>query len=263
MSGYFGTEVQRQLQERTDRSAKWISSTPGVCHSGRCTGFDDPERVGWETVFAVLQRDGVCSFRMIPVEKIDDLSDRVTGRGFSIGFWDVFAADRNTALCAAKAVLGKGLPDGFVDRDMPTDPEGTLTRELQGLMAQNGVVPFSGSMLTGQLGPATTAVVGHETGAVAAVAFGHFAHNPHSPYHRHAFGGLVAVAEAYRGKGLGTYVNARMVQSVFEDLGADHILEFVSATNIPSRRMVEASGLRLDPTVKGGFATVTADRFTR
>jgi hypothetical protein len=131
-------------------------------------------------------------------------------------------------------------------------------------MGAAGIVPFSGSLLVGAVGPATTVAVGDPEGNVVAVAHGYMPHNAHSVYHRYAWGGLVAVAESQRGKGLGNYVNARMVVDVFRDLDATHIYELVSATNIPSRRMVASCGLQLEPNlICGVIAPTEGARFTR
>ena len=78
------------------------------------------------------------------------------------------------------------------------------------------------------------------------------------------WGGLVAVDDAQRGKGLGRLINAMMVVAAFRDLGASHVYELVSATNEVSRRMVEACGLRHAPELVCGLATrEQAARFTR
>ena len=131
-------------------------------------------------------------------------------------------------------------------------------------MGAAGVVPFSGSLLVGALGPATTVAVGDRNGTVVAAAHGYLPHNAYSAYHRHAWGGLVAVAESQRGKGLGNYVNARMIVSAFRDLDATHVYELVSASNVPSRRMVESCGLRPEPGLVCGLATPNESaRFTR
>jgi hypothetical protein len=55
-----------------------------------------------------------------------------------------------------------------------------------------------------------------------------------------------------------------MVVRVLRDLQATHIYELVSATNAPSRRMVEACGLRLEPDLVCGIAMPNeGSRFTR
>ena len=264
MPGYFGTEIQQRLQAHAESAADWIQATAGACQSGRFMGCDDPDKLGWDVVDEILKRDRIYGFRMIPVQKVDDLVARFAERGFRMDFWDVFTAGRPRALEKAGAIVGRGLPDGLADLRMPTEPEGDYTVAVQAFMAGAGIVPFSGSMLTGDAGPSTTVVVGDGAGSVLAAAHGYLPHNRHSPYHRHAWGGLVAVAESQRGRGLGSYINARMILKVFSDLDADHIYELVTATNAPSRRMVESCGLRLDPSIVCGVAMPgDSGRFTR
>lgn len=264
MSGYFGTQVQRHLQAQAEANTEYISITPGACQAGRTMGCDDPDRLGWERISAFLDRDGVCGFRMIAATKANELRSRLTERGCRFDTWDVFLADRATALAASEAILARGLPDGLVDVARPTDPQGEDTGRIQALMSAAGVVPFSGSLLTGAFGPATTLAVGDLKRNVVAAAHGYLPHNAHSDYHRHAWGGLVAVAEAQRGRGLGNHINARMIVSVFRDLDATHVYELVSATNIPSRKMVESCGLRHEPNLVCGVATPNdSTRLTR
>lgn len=264
MAGYFGTKMQQRLQARAEASVDFINATQGACQAGRTMGCDDPDRLGWERIEAFLERDGVCGFRLIPAAKAEELKSRLMKRNFRFDTWDVFLADRASALAAAEAIIARGLPEGLTDLDKPTEPEGEATALIQTLMGAAGVAPFSGSMLVGALGPATTVAVGSGNGTIVAAAHGYLPHNAYSVYHRHAWGGLVAVAESQRGKGLGNYVNARMIVHVFRDLGATHVYELVSASNVPSRRMVESCGLRLEPGLVCGLATPNESvRFTR
>ena len=264
MSGYFGTETQRRLQATAEANDGFIKETPGACQVGRMIGCDDPERLGWERIGAILDRDGICGFRLIPADRVGALQSSLAERGFRLDTWDLFLADRATALAASEAILSRGLPDGLTEMAPPTDPEGEDTRRIQALIGASGVVPFSGSLLAGALGPATTVAIGDAAGAVVATAHGYRPHNRHSAFHGHAWGGLVAVADAHRGKGLGAHVNARMVVGVFRDPGATHVYELVSATNMPSRHMVAACGLRHEPALVCGMAMPgESARFTR
>jgi RimJ/RimL family protein N-acetyltransferase len=264
MSGFFGSDMQQRLQAEAEARTDYIKVTPGACQTGRMFGCEDVDRLGWDVPEAVLHRDGFCGFRMIPIGKAEELGSRLGERGFQLDLRDVFTADRQRALPISEEIVRKGRPDGLRELEMPTEPAGDYTRRIQSLMADAGVVPFSGSLLTGRLGPATTVVVGDSTGAMVAAAHGHLPHNSFRRYHGHGWGGLVAVAEEVRGRGLGSYVNARMIVAVFRDLATDHIYEVVSATNKPSRRMVETCGLELDPTVVCGIASRRGTaRFTR
>jgi hypothetical protein len=264
MSGYFGTKMQQRLQAQAEANVDFINATPGACQAGRMMGCDDPEQLGWERIEEFLGRDGICGFRLIPAVVAEKLRSRLLERNFRFDTWNVFLADRTSALAASEAIIARGLPNGLTNLDRPTGPEGEYTARIQALMGAVGVVPFSGSLLVGALGPATTVVVGDENGAVVSAAHGYLPHNAYSPDRHHAWGGLVAVAESQRGKGLGNYINARMIASVFRDLGATHVYELVSASNVPSRRMVEACGLRLEPGLVCGLATSQESaRFTQ
>jgi hypothetical protein len=264
MSGYFGTELQQRLQAQSETSADFIRATPGACQNGRMMGCDDLDKLGWERITTFLDRDGACGFRLFSPSKADEVRALLAERGFRLDTWDVFVADRAAGLAASEAIVARGLPDGLSDLDAPTDPTGVYTARIQSFIGQAGVVPFSGSLLVGEFGPATTVAVGDRQGNVVAAAHGYMPHNADSVFSRHAWGGLVAVAESARGKGLGNYINARMVLSVFRDLNADHVYELVSATNTASRRMVEACGLRHRPDlISGAAARDNAERHTR
>lgn len=264
MSGYFGTEVQQRLQARAEEAAAFIAATPGACQTGRTMGCDDPDRFGWAQIDEFLERDGVFGFRLLSAVKAREVGLRLEERGFRFDTWDVFLADRATALAACAVILSDGLPDGSSSMHSPHDPDGDDTRRIQTLIAETGVVPFSGSLLVGRCGPAKTFALQDREGRVVAAAHGYLPHNAHSPYRSYAWGGLVAVAAAQRGRGLGSCINALMIAGVMQDLQATHIYEIVSASNAASRRMVAACGLRHEPDLVSGIATpVSEERFTR
>jgi hypothetical protein len=223
-----------------------------------------PNRLGWERIGEFLDRDGVCGFRLIPNSNVDELRSHLMKRNYRFDSWDVFLADRATALASSEVILSRRLPDGLTEMEQPTDPECEYMRRIQALMSAAGVVPFSDSLLAGALGRARTVVVGGENGDIVAAAHSYLPHNTCSAYYRFAFGGLVAVAESQQVKGLGSYVNARMVINMFRDLDATHTYELVSTANTPSRRMVVSCGLRPEPTLVCGIATPNdGARFTR
>ena len=264
MSGYFGTETQQRLQAQAEASVDFITATPGACQSGRMMGCDDPDRLGWERIDAFLERDRVCGFRLIPASKVEELRSRLSKRDYAFDTWNVFVGDHATALAASEVILSRELPDGLTNLEGPTDPESEYTGRIQALMWAAGLVPFSGSLLAGSLARTTTTAIGDDSGNVVAAAHAYLPHNAYSSYHRYAWGGLVAVAEAQRGKGLGKYLNACVIVSAFRYLDATHIYELVSATNTPSRRMVESCGLRLEPALVCGSARPKdGARFTR
>jgi RimJ/RimL family protein N-acetyltransferase len=264
MAGYFGTETQQRLQAQAEKSADFSAVTPGACQAGRTMGCDDPDQVGWDRIGEFIDRDGVCGFRLINTADGEAMEARLSSRHCRFDTWGVFLADRESAGAAANIIAAQTLPAGMFQLPAPTEPEGKQMHRLQTLIADAGLVPFSGSMLAGSIAKATTVVIGDENGKLVASAHGYMPHNSHSPYRHYAWGGLVAVAEHHRGKGLGKIVNALMIEQVFRDLRATHIYELVSISNMPSRRMVEACRLALEPSLTCGIATpVESARFTK
>ena len=183
MSGYFGTETQQRLQAQAETSVDFINATPGACQNGRMMGCDDPDRLGWELIEEFLERDGVCGFRLIPTGKVDDLRSRLSKRNYTFDTWDVFLADRATALAASEVIQSRELPNGLTDLERPTDPESDCTGRIQALLWAAGIVPFSGSLLAGTLARATTVAVGDDSGNVVAAAHAYLPHNAYSAYH--------------------------------------------------------------------------------
>jgi len=192
-----------------------------------------------------------------------DLVGRLTPRGYRVDFWDTFIAGRSAAMSRVEEILANGLPGDLMQLDMAIEATSPIVRHVQEFMARNGIAPFSGSMLVGEIEPALTVVVAEPDGTIVATAHAYRPHNAHSPYHTTAWGGLIAVAESQRGRKLGTYVNAMMIRAAFEQLAVDRIYELASATNIPSRRMIEACGLSMEPNLKAATAGPQGEKFTR
>ena len=263
MAGYFGSEVQMRLQRLSDEAHAWSRSTPGACVHGRMLATDDIDRLGFPAIIGALERDGMFGFRLIPKPRAEAAAELLAARGYRLDFWDVFTVAAADIDRHVGPILNAGLPVGIEPIRLTGGPEDMPARALQAFLLANGVVPFSGSMLVGEIGPSATIVLGDGAGAIAAVAYTYLPHNDHSRYSRAAWGGLVAVSADHRGKGLGTTVNAMMAEAAVK-LGAERLYELVSSTNEPSRRMVEACGLRHDPAIACGVAVRAGEgRFTR
>lgn len=264
MSGYFGTQSQQRLQASAEANAAFIAATPGACQTGRMVGCDDLDRFGWERIDAILARDGIIGFRLLPADQADELHSKLADRGFRLDTWEVYLADGATAGAACEAVLAGPLPGGLAVLPRPTTPEDDYITRIQLLLAAAGIAPISGSMLVGALGPAATVAIGSDGGNVIATAHTYLPHNAHSLYHRYAWGGLVAVAEAHRGKRLGAHVNSLALTAAFAELDATHVYELISPSNLPSQRMAVACGLHHDPSLLCGIAMPSeSGHFTR
>ena len=202
MAGFYGTEQQQQLQRRTQSMSGWIAATPGVYNAGRFAGIEDPDRFPSSEFDRMLARDGLVGFRMIPSARARSLFPVLEAMGCRVDQWDIFVGSPEDAGARARMLADAAMPDGVAIRPAPSEPEDGDTIRLQEFLAANGLAPFPGSMLVTAPPFARTIVLGADEHIVA-TGHAYFPHNVHSPYHRHAWVGLIAVDEAWRGKGLG------------------------------------------------------------
>lgn len=264
MAGYFGTQRQQLLQERTHTFRDWMAETPGIYNAGRFIGTDDPDRAVWSDLETILDRDGILGLRMVTRDQASRFFPGLEARGYRIDTWDIFTAAVADIADRVASILSSGLPAGIRACPPLSGPEGDDTRRLQQFLADNGMAPFSGTMLAGTPSVARTIALENADGAIVACGHAYFPHNRHSRFSRYAWVGLIAVAASQRGSGLGRLVNAMLLDAAARELGADHVYELVGATNIASRRMVESCGLRIAGDLVCGVATpAQEDRFTR
>ena len=254
--GLFGDARRRTLQARALADHAWARQTPGACFAARLAGVEDPERLGWDTVARLLERDGCLTLRMIPVAARAGVERRLAATGHRIDWYDVFEAE-TSALAARPA---PPLPHGLAALPVTV---ATIAR-AQAFMAAQGVAPAPGAVMAGCYGPAVLELVADATSALLAAAFAYMPYNRHSPNAGTAWAGLVAVAPEHRGRGLGVAVNARCLARLGRELAAARVQEFAAPDNIASRRTIERSGLALRPDVIAGIVTPgDAERFTR
>ena len=247
------------LLDRIDALSGWFATTPGASNGGRVVGTDDPDRLGWDVIERHLREDGVVTFRHVPVSAVDDIAARVAAWGFTLHSWRVFHG-------AAAAIPTRRRPAppqaGHVIAVETRPPDATVSEAMAFLRA-HGIRPFTARILAGRSGPSVLATARSAEGALAAVAFGHFCFNAHSLWHGTAWCGLVAVNPAARKAGLGRAVNDAVVDAMIARHGAAAVVEYAAEDNLPSRRMIEGSGLVLRDNVVSCAATAGATRFTR
>ncbi len=77
MAGYFGTDIQQRLQAQAEESAEFIAHTPGACQAGRTMGCDDPKQFGWDRIGEIVERDGVCGFRLVDTADVPEISSEL------------------------------------------------------------------------------------------------------------------------------------------------------------------------------------------
>ena len=250
------------MQQKVDSLTGWCARTKGAVNGGRFIGTDDYDALGWDRIGEFLADDGVFTFRMVAVEKVEALQARLESYGLRFDSWNVFAAKKDTIKKSTDFVEDCSLPEGYSLVEANDLKDASVINEIQQCMSRNGVAPFSGRLLSGQTLPSVLIAARGNSGNICATAFGNFPNNSLSKWSSTDWGGLVSVDEAHRGMKLGVFVNAAMVRGCVDQFGAKEVQEYAAATNILSRKLIEKSGLELDASVVSGIATAGTARFT-
>lgn len=263
-SGLYGSEAQRRLQAASLAAAAATRETPGAVFAARMAGTDDPDRLGWDRIEAILRDEGAITFRMASAKARPEVERRLAEIGCGITWWDVFDAPRETVQATCGDILARqendlrpAAPSAFADP--------AFLEQVQAFMAERGVAPYPAQVLSGKTGPAALAVLTDpDDGSIVATAFTYFPYNRHSPHRATAWAGLVTVREDMRGRGVGIRVNALVLQQAVGKLGAERVQEYARTSNVASCRMIERCGLRHRPDIRSGIAQPDgAQSFTR
>jgi len=228
------------LLAKVERHLGWVASTPGAAQGGRIMATDDPDRLGWDVIEEHLREDSLFVFRHIAVADLSGIEERLAAWGYGAHLWRVF---HGTAAGLPARRRPVALPRSY-RIDAASRPSAATVAAASEFLARHGVRPFARSLLSGQAGPSVLVTARNAGGALRGVAFGHFPFNAHSPWHRTAWCGLVAVAETARGSGLGRAVNDAAIDHMIRK-GAGSVVEYAAEDNHASRAMIEGSGLVL------------------
>lgn len=240
------------LLDKVDDLQAWTDATPGACNGGRAIATDDPDRLGWEVIQSHLRRDGLFVFRHVPVQQVAEIGARVEAWGYGLHSWRVFHGT------AEDIRSNRRPPKARSSHQIGTEarPSADMVTEAMSFLREYGIKPFTARILSGQVSPSVLVSARAADGTLHGVAFGHVCFNAHSPWAETAWCGLVAVAAAARGCGLGRTINDAVIDAMFARPGISGVVEYAAEDNLPSRRMIEGSGL----TLRHDFVTCAASR---
>lgn len=259
---YFGSAEIRALQKSQDSQVPLLSKTPGAVIHARTFSSDDPQRLGWDILRRRMSEDGRVTLRGVTEADVDEAMKEMEGFTPIEHRWDFFMADADTIRATCIPLVEKPLPDGLhqVEAEAIDQP---LIHQVQSFLDSQGVSPFSKDALAGRLFPAQLVVLRDNARNIVATGFAAMTHNQFSPFEGAAWVGLIAVSPDWRGRALGTRVDAITNLIAVERLGATATMEFVAQDNLPSRRMLETCGLRQREGRTVAMLSTSSARLTR
>ncbi|MDE4100069.1 GNAT family N-acetyltransferase [Phaeobacter gallaeciensis] len=261
-SPYFGTEKVKALQQARDEQVATLAQLPGAVVHARTFSSDDPVKLGWEHLRKIMSDEGMVTLRGADIATVEVAKEKLSDFDPKLHIWDLFMADAKTIRNVCGAIVQSGLPDG-VKRISEDAMNPQKAREVQAFLTDQGVSPFSTDALLGKLFPARLIALQNSDDRIVAAGFAAMTHNRHSPYHKSAWVGLIAVDPELRGLGLGKLVDAICNLSAVTELQAASTMEFVAQDNAPSRAMLESCGLRQVEGKSVVMFSTSADRITR
>lgn len=222
------------------------TATPGLFQGGRLIGIDDLETLGDAAALRVFEAMGAVIVKFIPGENEAGFRERFAAPERRFTAWDVFVGGNEARRISSAYVEAFVLPDGWLLAGLSAEAPAETIAEIQTLQELCGVAPVPGYYQRGHAVPAVVSVLSDETGKIAATAQAYARHHADGPWAGHIFCGMVAVHPDHRRKGLGTLINAAVITNAFAQLECTHVYEHAASDNLPSRAMIEASGLRRD-----------------
>jgi len=235
--------LQRAVWART-----WeIIETPGLTHGGRLIGIDELDRLGDDLVNRIYNATGAVIVKFLPADKEADFRARFAAPERRFTAWDVFVGGGDAQAASAAYVHGFKLPEGWQLSCLETDAPAEMIAEIQTVQEVSGVAPVPGYYQRGRAVPAVSVLLSDAADAIVATAQAQQRHHADGRWSGYIFAGMVAVHPDHRRKGLGTLINAYLIEQAFAQLNCAAVYEHARLDNQPSRGMIEASGLKLDP----------------
>ena len=246
MSEYFGDTQSISLQQAIRARAGELAANPLLANAGRWINVLDPNAYGWDNVRRDVERDGFLALTVVDRESA--LSSLAAEFGQDIAFpcWNSFTGqpDHILPICA-DVIAGASLPEGWTVSNH-THPEDHIIHASQELNQANGVAAFPAYYLRGEVVPSMLTCVWDGQGVMAACASSNMRFHAESRLTGWLFAGGVSVNPEHRRMGLGSFVNASLLQASHDAFSWSMVVEAAKADNAASVGMIKRCGLCLD-----------------
>lgn len=225
MAEYFGDDHVIATQIAIRSRASEFSQQPLLVNGGRIMHILDPDQYGWDKLRAAVERDGYLALTMVDQERTFARLASEFGTDVEYTFWESFTGTPTGVLPVCdNHVEGNPLPEGWTVNSH-THPDDDIIDESQRLNQQSGVLPLPAYYMRGDLVPGVLTVVRDADGVLAACASATMRYHPDGPLSGWLFAGAVTVNPDHRRRGLGSYVNAKLLRDSYDAFGWTTALE--------------------------------------
>lgn len=262
MSEYFGDTQSITLQKAIHTRADELAANPLLANAGRWINVLDPDAYGWDNVRRDVERDGFLALTVVNRQSALSRLGAEFGQDIEFPCWGSFTGQPDQILpVCANVVAGTPLPEGWTVSNY-THPEDHIIHGSQELNLANGVAAPPAYYLRGEVIPSMLTCVWDENEEMAACASSNMRFHAESPLAGWLFAGGVSVKPEHRRKGLGSFVNASLLQASYDAFRWVTVVEAAKADNAASVGMIKRCGLSLQPdrvsigvNPNGGYST--------
>ena len=239
---FFGAPPQQQMQRTA--SALWplLMDDPRFAYEGRFVSFDAPGLSDIETVAALVAvQGGEASFFVDAADELS-LTERLQQRGLKTDRWDQLMGGRE-AVEASRAVIAEfTLPDGFAVEEVTPETSRERLAAMAEMAITAGVMPPAGDALRGLTRRSVGFLIVAPDGRIAACSGAVARHNAASRFADTSWWGMLATAEAFRGRGFSKYLGALAIVAMSERHNIARFYSGVRKDNAVSQKLCRNLG---------------------
>ena len=255
---FAGSVAGRQAQAVILARREEIAATPGMVSRGTRVSVLDASERSPEDLVDIARRFG-SAIMFVGRHQADHYRQRIIAAGLSTGSFLIYASS-DAAFARSRALVAERLPEQFGLRQRRIDltSPGDLIAKAQQLLEACGLPALPGYFLRGRTQANLTLALLDPADAIVGIAVAMDEASAGPAYIGWYFPASVAVAKSWKGKGLGRWLNAAVIDLARREGGAVHVQEGVSPTNSVSRRMIEGCGLILNEEITAVLASAEA-----
>ncbi len=240
---FFGAPPQQEMQRVAQALWPLLKDDPRFAYEGRFVGFDAASAADVETIAALVAVQGGEASFFVDAADEAPLTEQLRARGLMTDRWDMLLGG-DAAVEACRAVVdGFVVPEGFTVEEVSpaTPPEGLQAMVDMALAA--GVMSPAGAALRGLSRRGLALFIVAPDGRVAACSGAVARHHAQSRFADAAWWGMLATAEAFRGRGFSRYLGALAIVTMRDRYGIQRFYSGVRTDNAVSQKLCRGLGL--------------------
>lgn len=253
-----GSPTQIQTIQRANALWAILHDDRRFAFQGRTVSLADEQSGAAELVISLSRLQGYASCHFVKKPNAQEYCDAYQAAGLDPLIWDQYWG-RDTALTKSLGFLrGYEPPQRLTLKAVTHDTSSETILKICEMSLEAGVLPAPGSVMRGAGPNGVFLYVEAPDGQIVASGGACMAYHPGSSRADEAFWGMLATHEDWRGKRLGCWVGAQIIQDMAEKFGAGGFSSGVKPDNPSSQAMCSRLGVGQSVYVYAGAVDPTA-----